>query len=187
MFIDQKNKLILPKGFKVAGSSLFSYLSNNVVNGDHSYQILFNDHKSFHQIIQEYGLNSSDYAHVRLIRNPWDYVVSAFEWAKHNNECPDEYTFDDFLRDGSDFKWRKQINFWSNFNESDVFIIFEDIPLSLYSFFGLINHNFDETVFPHKKKIKRLHYSKYYTDGEQVDIVRDHFSELLSIHKYKFI
>jgi len=186
MYIDTYYKIIIPKGFKVAGSSLYTYLRNNVVGDRYQDVILYNNHNTFSEIINEFGFEIDDYREVKIIRNPWDYVVSAYEWSRYNREIPENMDFSDFVFKDSKFNWKKQIAYWSKFRDNDICVEFEDIPFSLIKIFDEIEHDFKIKEFPHKKKIGRDHYRNYYSSSYQVNYIKKYFSKLLEYHKYTF-
>lgn len=122
MFIDYSKKVIVSKSFKTASSSLYELLNKGA---NHNNSFLFNGHKTIKEIIDSYSIEPKIFDKLTIVRNPWDYVVSAYFWAKHNKECPPSYSFEDFILKDSKFNWRKQKKFW-DLRYLDRVIYYED-------------------------------------------------------------
>lgn len=130
MYYNHKNKLIISKSFKTASSSLHFLLKRNHNSND---SVIVNDHFTIMEIREKYGLKRNEVIGIVGIRNPWDYVVSAYFWAKKNRECPKEFTFDDFILKETKFNWKKQHRWW-NPSEIDDVLVFEDLKKEIQFF-----------------------------------------------------
>lgn len=123
MYCNDKNKVLISKSFKTASSSLYELLrehvgqSHGLLKDNHFYPKLWREMLDFER---------DEITMIVGIRNPWDYVSSAYHWSLMNNECPSDYTFKDFVFKKSDFNWQKQLQWW-DVNEIDDVIVFENL------------------------------------------------------------
>lgn len=178
MYINHKHKFIIPKPFKMAGSSIYTYLKNNF--SDNS--ILIDGHFTYEELINMYNLNPIEYKKVTLIRNPFDYMVSAYFWSWKNGECPPDYTFSDFIHKKSDFNWKKQHKFWNN--DSDYYIYFERLPDQVFDFLKIFERVNNINLGTEKKTLHK-YYSRYYNQKDKI-AVENEFKYILKKHNYGF-
>ena len=173
MYYNPTSKIIISKSFKTAGSSLYTLIKNNWMSEGCK---LDDMHYTLKECQNIYG--EKDFTQLTLIRNPYDYVVSAYHWGKRNGEVPHEYTFQDFLYKPSDFNWQKQLKFWDSDYTDDV-IQFERIEEEIQRLVDEYKLPQPTTHLPHEKKtIDRKDYKEYYTE-EDKDYIRRVFGHQL--------
>ena len=124
-----------------------------------------------------------------FIRNPWDKIVSEYEWAY--NFLP----FDDFINrvlyvvenriklDTKNAHFRPQIEYINS--DLDFIGRFENFSNDLESVSSLIGIDFDVKELPHEKKSKRDSYSKYYNKHTR-SIIQNLYSEEINKFGYEF-
>lgn len=140
---------------------------------------------------------------ISSVRNPWDALVSLYEWKRTGRGGRDavmkDLSFSDFLHqylsiDGGDgLSPAQRILFYPYVFADGEYVLdgviyFEDIEGSLSHVLREINEKYksDAGGVPHEKKGDRLKdYRKYYSD-ESARWVQVHFSEYLNIFPYKF-
>lgn len=138
MYYNQDKNLIVSKSFKTASSSFYSFLNRNARIGNYH---IWDNHMPLKNIVDKFNLPSSIIKVVQ-VRNPWDYVVSAYYWAIRNKECPKNYTFEDFIFKPSNFNWKKQLEFW-DLNYIDNFIRYEHLENDIKAFSQSFGFTYD--------------------------------------------
>lgn len=182
MFIDSATKVLVSKSFKTAGSSFYELLSKQPEESVER----FDNHKTIREIIKKYNISEEDYTKITLIRNPWDYVVSAYYWARYNRECPVRYTFDDFVFKDSVFNWKKQLDFWELEIIDDV-VQFENFDGDCRKFCDRYGYAYSKPkryksgIRP-KNSPYQLHYSN--TSREHIEM---YFYDFIQVYDYKFV
>jgi hypothetical protein len=180
MYYNPKSKIIISKSFKTAGSSLYTLIKKNWLEEGCR---LDDMHYTLKECQDIYG--EKKFTQITLIRNPWDYVVSAYHWGKRNGEVPNDYTFQDFLYKPSQFNWQKQLKFWDT-NDTDDVIQFEKINEEIQRLVDEYHLPQPITQLPHEKKtLDRLSYQYYYNE-EDKDYVRRVFGEQLYFWQLHF-
>ena len=180
MYYNPKRKIIISKSFKTAGSSLYTLIKNNWLEEGTQ---LHDMHWTLEECQNIYG--EKEFTQLTLIRNPYDYVVSAYHWGKRNNEVPHEYSFQDFLYKPSDFNWQKQLKFWDT-NYTDDVIQFEKIEEEIQRLVDEYNLPQPTTQLPHEKKtVDRKDYKEYYRE-EDIHYIRRVFGHQLYFWKIHF-
>ena len=173
MYYNPKSKIIISKSFKTAGSSLYTLIKNNwMLEGCR----LDDMHYTLKECQKIYG--EKEFTQITLIRNPHDYVVSAYHWGKRNGEVPHDYTFQDFLYKPSQFNWQKQLRFWETDDIDDV-IQFEKIEEEIQRLVDEYHLPQPTTQLPHEKKsVDRKPYREYYTK-EDKEFIQNFFAHQL--------
>jgi len=138
MYYNKDKKLIVSKSFKTASSSFYLFLNRNACTGNY---YIWNDHMPLKNIVDKFNLPSS-ITKIVQVRNPWDYVVSAYYWAIKNQECPQDYTFEDFVFKPSNFNWQKQLDYW-DLNYIDNFIKYEHLKSDIKAFCQTFDFSYD--------------------------------------------
>jgi hypothetical protein len=179
LIISEERKFVYIKIGKVASSTLHHYRIEKDVPDLISKR---NDEDRFYQWLKEY--DRLQYFVFTFIRNPWDRIVSV--WNYHYEHVPE---FKKFIR--SDFSsyskqsvfshTRQQIN--SFFIEPDFIGRYENLAEDWKQIavrFGLTRE------LPHMNKGKeKLHYSKYY-DRDDIEIVRNLYWADIERFGYEF-
>ena len=185
MYYNPHKKVLISKSFKTASSSLYTFCVNNLME-DGCQQM--NMHRTIEQLINRWQIPTDDLVKIVGIRNPWDYVASAYHWAQMNQECPLSYSFNDFVFKESDFNWKKQLKFWDIENIDDV-ILFEDFSnelqriSKLYDLHGGIN----KPVSWEKKTLNQsMGYRTLYHNQEEIDEVGSVFENHIAFFERKF-
>ena len=162
MYYNPKSKIIISKSFKTAGSSLYTLIKNNWLEEGCR---LDNEHYTLKECQGIY--KTKEFTQLTLIRNPYDYVVSAYHWGKRNEEVPQDYTFQDFLYKPSQFNWQKQLKFWDT-NDTDDVIQFEQLDVEIERLVYEYNLPKVKTPIPHEKKtVERVSYQYYYNEEDK--------------------
>jgi len=185
MYYNEKNKILISKSFKTAGSSLYELL-NEYVGKSHG--MLANNHYHPKQWRRMMGVNKNNSITVVGIRNPWDYVSSAYHWALLNGECPPSYSFNDFIFKPSEFNWQKQ-KLWWDVNEIDDIIIFEDLENEINRI--AISYDIPEIVgkklgWEKKTKNSDIDYKDMYKAMDEIFKIKDVFEDQLKFFRDKF-
>lgn len=181
MFIDLKQKVLVSKSFKTASSSFFDLLSD--VEGDHI--IKFDYHRTIKQMLQEYRLKEDKFTKITLIRNPWDYVVSAYFWAKYNNECPEHFEFEDFVYKDSEFNWKKQLYYWDLDYIDDV-VKFEQFKDYSKMFCLMYAYPYKEPKrFKSGVRPSYIHYRDIHNRGTK-DYIGSYFKNIIEAFEYEY-
>ena len=139
MYYNKDKKVIVSKSFKTASSSFYCFLKRNARIGEFA---LMNQHLTLKQIINKFNLNKNKVIKIVQVRNPWDYVVSSYYWAKDQKKCPQGYTFEDFIFKPSKFNWQKQLDFW-DLNYIDNFIKYEHLENDIKAFCQTHDFSYD--------------------------------------------
>ena len=178
MWWSKRRNIQISKSFKTASSSIYELIKDNWFReGDK----LIDNHWTHQKIEKEWKVKGE---RITLIRNPWDYVVSAYHWALRNGECPNEYSFEDFLYKPSGFDWQKQLLYWDC--ESDDIIQFESLNKDIERIRD--KYNLPHIVIPlthQKKTTNRKKYQSYYNE-ESKDFIRLVFGAQLYYWKTKY-
>ena len=158
MYYNPHSKIIISKSFKTAGSSLYTLIKDNWLQEGCE---LHDWHWTLRECQERF--NEKDFTQLTLIRNPWDYVVSAYHWAQRNGECDRSWTFQDFIYKDCAFDWKKQLRFWDTDDTDDV-IQFEKIEEEIQRLVDEYKLPQPTTELPHEKKtLDRTRYQDYYT------------------------
>lgn len=185
MYYNPHKKVLISKSFKTASSSLYTFCVTNLME-DGCNQM--NMHRTIPILIDKWDIPTDGLTRIVGIRNPWDYVASAFHWAQINGECPLSYSFNDFVFKESDFDWKRQLKFW-DMNHIDDVIVFEDFGNEIQricSKYGLTG-GIDKPVAWEKKTLNQtMGYRILYQNQEEIDEVKKIFSEHLRIFEEKF-
>ena len=181
MFVDKKTKVLVSKSFKTASSSFYDLLNQQSLNGG---IIRFDYHRTINQILKEYDLDQEEYNTWTLIRNPWDYVVSAYCWARWNYECPTHYSFEDFIFKYSEFNWKKQIDYW-DLEYIDYVIQYENLEEDSKKFCQIYGYSYHPL-----KKLKsgirpEKSYQEWHTDKTR-DYIYDVFEYVIKVYDYEY-
>lgn len=182
MFVDYKNKIIVSKSFKTASSSFYKVIQKGV---NHNRYRLFNNHRTIKGIVASFNLKYEDYTKITLVRNPWDYMVSAYFWAIKNNECPSGYNFEDFVFKKSSFNWTKQKMYW-DLDYIDRVIIYEDFEFQCKAFCR--EYGFKYTR-PEKVKNNSRPFNTNYTDihtERTKKYVENYFKDIIDKYDYRY-
>ena len=185
MYYNPHKKVLISKSFKTASSSLYTFCISNLME-DGSKQM--NMHRTIPQIIEMWDVPTDDLTRIVGIRNPWDYVASAYHWAQINGECPLSYSFNDFIFKQSDFDWKKQLKFWDT-NYIDDVILFEDLYNELQRICETYNlpTGLNKPVSWEKKTLNQtMGYRALYHTQEEVDEIGTVFREQLDFFSNKF-
>ena len=164
MIINNKHKFIFIHLPKTGGGSLTNFLLSSV-NGSVSHQLTGDDHSSIGDI-KNIKTMYNDYYKFMVIRNPWDYYTSLYEYGKRRN-CHEWRLFN---YDNSDFNtWVKRIVNCETNNE--ILSIFKNDNTStsvLYKFLskynmgcGWLTHRYIYSAYidwPNIIKNKKLEY-----------------------------
>lgn len=179
MYYNPKSKIIISKSFKTAGSSLYTFIRKNwMLEGCK----LDDYHWTLEQCQNHY--NEKNFTQLTLIRNPWDYVVSAWFWAMRNGESP-VISFQDFLYKDTPFRWRKQKGFWDVRFIDDV-IQFEKIQEEIQRLIDEYHLPQPNHPLPHEKRtLNRKEYGYYYEDKD-IEYVGEVFKEQIHFFKINF-
>ena len=185
MYYNPHKKVLISKSFKTASSSLYTFCVTNLME-DGCNQM--NMHRTIPILIDKWDIPTDGLTRIVGIRNPWDYVASAFHWAQINGECPLSYSFNDFVFKESDFDWKRQLKFW-DMNHIDDVIVFEDFGNEIQricSKYGLTG-GIDKPVAWEKKTLNQtMGYRILYQNQEEIDEVKKIFSEHLRVFEEKF-
>lgn len=181
MYYSRENNVIISKSFKTAGSSLYELIKKNKRNG-----VLINNHFTIKEFKEKNDAPNA--TGIVGIRNPWDYVVSAFFWSLKNKECPSQFTFEDFVLKNSKFNWKKQHKWWEPTQIDDV-VVFEDLQNEVNRI-G-IKYNIAEIVgkkIGHRKKskIRPKDYREMYENDNLIGYVGEEFSKEIEFFNNKF-
>ncbi len=178
MWYSSKSNIQISKSFKTASSSVYQLIKDNWFReGDK----LIDNHWTHNKIEDEWGVKGK---RITLIRNPWDYIVSAYHWALRNGEAPNEYSFEDFLYKPSGFDWKKQLEYWDC--ESDDVIQLETLDADIERI--RTKYNLAKITIPlthQKKTLHRGNYQSYY-NKESRDYIRLVFGQQLYYWQTKF-
>lgn len=207
--ISHKHKVIFLHIPKCAGTSINQLLSDNknfnYLLPDYEYlygwcpkRKIFMQHATVQELI-ELELISNDiwdnYYKFTIVRNPWDRIVSSYNWIKNNLNLDGSLT--DFLFLKNSFSLISDLN--PSFYRADhlktqsEFIFHEDYHLdAIFNFKDIGSINFKELfncknfeLKHHKKSKSKKHYSSYYTNT-QIDIVNEIYSDDISNFSFKF-
>ena len=185
MYYNPHKKVLISKSFKTASSSLYTFFVSNLMDSECNQM---NAHRTISQLIDIWDLPTDGLTRIVGIRNPWDYVTSAYHWAQLNGECPLSYSFNDFIFKKSDFDWKRQLNFW-DINYIDDVIVFEnfneeierickkyDLPAGL-----------NKPVSWEKKTLNQtIGYRALYHEKSEIDEVGTVFKEQIDFFSDKF-
>jgi len=191
MIISHKHKFIFIKSVKTAGTSIQKALSTHcsgedivstmggAANCGHDYKPLnhegWSPHTEPHTIKQREPEAWNSYFKFCGVRNPWDLMASYWHW----NLCGT--SFNEFIKTGN---WCPIKDYWLN-GKLDFYIRFERLEEDFAKACKLIG--LPETKLPHLLNFRKApeHYSTYYTP-ELIELVREHYKELIEYFDYKF-
>lgn len=185
MYYNPHKKVLISKSFKTASSSLYTFCVTNLME-DGCQQM--NMHRTIEQLIDRWQIPTDNLVKIVGIRNPWDYLASAYHWAQMNGECPLSYSFNDFLFKECDFDWKRQLSFWDIENIDDV-IVFEDFSNELQRISKLYNlqGGIGKPVSWEKKTLNQsMGYRTLYHNQEEIDEVRSVFENHIAFFERKF-
>ena len=185
MYYNPRKKVLISKSFKTASSSLYTFCVSNLME-DGCQQM--NMHRTIEQLIDRWQIPTDDLVKIVGIRNPWDYVASAYHWAQMNRECPLSYSFNDFVFKESDFNWKKQLKFWDVENMDDV-LVFEDFSNELQRISKLydLQGGIGKPVSWEKKTLNQsMGYRTLYHNQEEIDEVGSVFENHIAFFERKF-
>ena len=185
MYYNPHNQVLISKSFKTASSSLYTFCVTNLME-DGCKQM--NMHRTIPILIDKWDIPTDGLTRIVGIRNPWDYVASAFHWAQVNGECPLSYSFNDFVFKKSDFDWKRQLKFWDMGYIDDV-IVFEDFGNEVQRIcndYGLSRGVGKPTTWEKKTLNQSMGYRILYQNQEEIDEVQNVFSDHLVIFEERF-
>jgi hypothetical protein len=134
-------------------------------------------------IVDKFNLPSS-ITKIVQVRNPWDYVVSAYYWAIKNQECPKNYTFEDFIFKPSNFNWKKQLEWW-DLNYIDNFIRYEYLEQDIQAFSQLFNFNYDGLTNEKSDIRPKVFYQELHT-LETKEYIQEIFKDQIKAFNYEY-
>jgi len=125
-----------------------------------------------------------------VMRNPWDWVVSYYEFIKSRRRHPKYFevnamSFKDFIK--SDYI-KPQVNYVWNFTTNSIWpetkiIRFEDLQKGFNEM--LLEVGLHQMQLPHLHKTKRGKYHEYY-DEETKSLIANKFAKEIELLKYEF-
>ena len=124
-----------------------------------------------------------------FIRNPWDKIVSEYEWAYYSLEFDDYinrvlYVVQNRIRlDTKNTHLRPQIEFINN--DLDFIGRFENFSNDVEKVSSLIGVNLDIKKLPHTKKSDRDNYKTYYNENTK-NIIQNVYKEDIKQFGYEF-
>lgn len=181
MYYNVDKKLIVSKSFKTASSSFFTYLSQNARVGNYE---LSDNHFTLQQMVGMYKLQIEEVTKIVQVRNPWDYVVSAYYWAVRNSECPSVYTFEDFVFKPSDFNWQKQLKWW-DLDYIDNFIRYEYLEQDIAAFAQSFNFPYF-SLGKEKSGIRpSITYQEIHTEDTK-EYIAEFFKDQIQAFRYEY-
>lgn len=181
--VSEKEKIIYIRIGKVAGSSIHRYLLEKEVP-----DLMFPPNKNWKETFKR-----EDYFVFTFVRNPWDRMVSI--WNYHKAYLP---SFKEFIR--SDFKYninigkRKGKQKQSIYNHSQQMVDYFFTDLDYVGRFENLEDDWkyvagiigvSQELQHINKGGEKLHYTKYYDDSD-VEIVRKLFKDDIETFNYKF-
>lgn len=189
--IDLQKKVIYTHPQKSGGTSIESVFTNSMLTRKHDslYRHI--------EILNERGLDHTEYYKFSSIRNPWDAVVSHYFYdkkyiktsgikirGKKRYEKIRTYDFQAYVRErifyGGDVKY-----FMFNGDEFDLdrVVRFENLRDDFDRVCDDIG--VDRVELPHINKTSHKHYTEYYND-EMMEIVAETFKQSIDMFGYKF-
>ncbi len=204
-------KLIFYRIPKNASTSIYEHLGNSNVIKAHEKQIsdkadqriyknIFQTSHSKPNELKSFGLfDTSDYFSFVVVRNPWDRMVSMYNFFLINKELfektydmkkQDFLSFCNLIKDRKDDKFfiasDKQVDWLDSDNPPNQIIRFESLQEDFSEMIKEINLIGINPELPHKNKTEHKHYSSYY-DPETIQIISDVFEEDIDTFKYTFL
>ena len=178
--ISHKHKFIYVRVAKTASSTIRGYLEDHVDGMGKAKGWTENVH---HIPLWYYKENIpieefESYFKFTFVRNPWDRLVSAYQYSKRFGNTTDfkEWIVDIDLNHkyGPQYDFVKGCDFIGKFEnlEEDFNIVCDKIGIPRQD-------------LPHKNKSKHKHYSEYY-DDETREIVAEKYAEDIDRFNYKF-
>lgn len=203
-------KVIFYRIPKNASTSIYEHLGNSNVIKYHEkeisekadqrvYKNIFETSHAKPEELKSFGLfDTNDYFSFVVVRNPWDRMVSMYNFFLLNKELF-EKTYDlkkeDFLSFCNLIKERENDKFFIASNKQVEWLDPKNPPNKII-YFESLQEEFSEMVkeinligispkLPHKNKTKHLHYSSYY-NPETIKIISGVFEEDIDTFKYTF-
>jgi len=214
MIISHSKKFIFVHIQKTAGTTITIYLDQylsykDLVIGSTEfgekiqplYRKRFNLHKhSYAQNIKNITGDQTwnDYFTFSLVRNPWDRMVSLYNWCRKGKfdypicqEAIQAANFSQFIR-GECFKSQpQQVEYLIN-QENEMIVDFVGKQESIQEDFNYICQKLklpiiDMTNFKHNVRKRTFDsYRKYYNSDEDIEIIKNQFSKDIDYFKYQF-
>ena len=200
--ISHKYKFIFIHIPKCAGSSLF-YSEKEKYGIDYRLH-LQNGHYTQKSYYDQYGDILDNYIQFMICRNPFDRIVSAFEFLKKggmwrgDQKFADTHnlsnsSFSDFIKKMIHFEneseYFNKVHFYSMYSfiehkpKKIEYLRFEYLDSEVPNYFA--RHNLPTRKIPHKNKTKHKHYTEYY-DEETKQIVAERYAKDIEYFNYKF-
>ena len=188
--INHKHKFIFIHTEKTAGTSIEKCFIDNADEVDVEYK--HHDVRFYFANFKEFD----DYFKFSIVRNPWDRLVSAYNFYKNSMKLID-FTFEEFIEKiGNKESMLDSISF-IDYAIKPCFHkirIKGNIVVDFVGKFEKLQEDFDyvcervgmESVkLPHVKKTKHNYYSEYYTE-KLIDIVEEVYVSDITRFDYKF-
>ncbi len=213
MIISHSQKFIFVHIPKTAGTSITRYLDKYL-----SYQDLVVGSTKLGEIIQPYyqekykiGKHSpakrikkimgnetwNEYFSFSLVRNPWDRMVSLYEWCCKRKfdlkicvEARKAGSFSSFLRSECFKEVDSQLHYLTN-PKGDIIVDFVGKQESIQNDFEYICNKIeipevDMSIFKRNVSRSLYDYRKHYLTNEDIEIVGNQFSSEIKIFNYEF-
>ena len=128
------------------------------------------------------------YFRFSFVRNPWDKVVSQYEFRKRTKDCytfPEGMTFDEFIHKPIGRPLQNQLD-WITIRGRIAVDFIGRYETLQRDFNAVCRHiGIEPGTLPHIHKSDRKHYREYYTD-ETREIVHKIFSRDIEYFNYKY-
>lgn len=202
--ISHKYKCIFVHIPKCAGTSVNKLLSENTIfdyrtpNYDFLYgwcpkRKLFLQHATVQELLELDLISTkiwNEYYKFTIIRNPWDRLISSYNWIKNNLSIRGK--INDFLTMDNQFSRIELLNALDyradHLKSQSEFVFFEDYDLDdIFEFDKLQNIPFNkilnnnELVIKHfKKSNTNKHYSQYFTNTQKERVKQKYKDDILN-------
>lgn len=210
MLISHSNRFIFIHLYKVAGTSITKALAPfcnfkpsithqplSALKGRVLSNMFYSDsllpHASAFEIKNAMGEKQfNQYFKFTFVRNPWDWQVSLYEYAKQTSHHHEHDLISGFKSFSDYIKWRVD----GNFRLQSDFILSDkgDMIVNYIGKMEDISHHFEQIcvklelgklILPHSNSTKRKDYKAYY-NSKDAQIIADVFEKDISRFEYSF-